>query len=157
MLLAQNMRDMHPAIAEDELAVVIAAMGDAVIAGQNLESRHALVDEKRGNLLLGPASGLLDAAGGEQDHVICNIGMADKMLAAVDYVVFAVAFSARGHRAQIRSRARLGHGQALDPLAPDGRLQIALDLLASARAQNVAGPRHRPMQRIAGSAQFPFQ
>ena len=76
------------------------------------------------------------------------------MLGAVDDEVIAIGLGAGLHRAQVRAGIGLGQAEAFDPLAADRRQQVALDLLALAGAQDVAGPRHRVLQGERGAAEL---
>ena len=83
---------------------------------------------------------VLLARSGKQDDEVGMVGVADEVLGAVDDEVIALLYRARLHAAQIGTGLRLGHGQALDTLAPHGRQQVALALLTPARQQDVGRP-----------------
>jgi hypothetical protein len=74
----------HAAVVEFENAVGIAAVRDVLVARPHFESRVPMsIKNAVIFLALALRRGLL-ARGGEQDHVIRVIGMADEMLGAVD-------------------------------------------------------------------------
>jgi len=115
---------------------------------------RVVVDQKAGDELAGPARCFLFARRGKQDRVIGDIGIGDEMFGAIDDEVFAITHGPGFHGAQVRAGLRFGHGQTLDPLAPDGGQQILLDLIALAGTQNVGRARHGILQGKGCAAQF---
>ena len=146
--------DRHPAIREHQLAMMEAAVGHRARPEPHVEARRALVHQERGDALLVALRRLLDAAGGEQHDEIGDIGIGDEMLGAVDDIDVALALGPRLHGAQVGAGVGLRQRQAFHPLAADRRLEIALDLLALAGAQDVRRPRDGILQGKAGAAEL---
>ena len=121
MLLAEDLRHRNAAVVEVDDHVVVAAVRDAVVAVDDLAARRVEVDEEAGDQLLRAAAGLLLAAGGEQDHVVGEVGVADEVLGAVDHVVVAVAHGAALHPAHVAAGVGLAHRHAVDAFAGDRR------------------------------------
>ena len=96
------------------------------------------------------------AGGREQDHVVGQVGVADEVLSAVDYVVVAAALGPAGHAPQVGAGVGLAHGQALHPLAPHGGQQVLLHLVAGAGPQDVGRPGHDVVQGVGGPAEGPL-
>ena len=78
------------------------------------------------------------ASGAHGDDDVVRLGsVGDERFLAVDDVGVAVADGSRLQRGDVRSRARLGHGQSGDHLAPDRRHEPALALLVVAEPVDV--------------------
>lgn len=81
--------------------------------------------------------------------------MADEVLGAGDDPVVTVALGAGAHAAQVGAGLRLGHGQALDPLAGHRGEQVAVPLLVGAGQEDARGaPDGVHLQCDAGPAQL---
>ena len=134
--LAQHRRPRHPAFAELQDAVVVAAMRDVAVAGPDLEARRALVDQESGHQPAFAARGLFLAGDREQDDEIRVIGMADEVLGAVDDEIRAALDRAGLHAAHIRSGPRLGDRQAFGSAR---RAPPEADSVRAARPRRPAG------------------
>ena len=121
MLLAEDLRHRNAAVVEVDDHVVVAAVGDALVAVDHVAPGRVEVDQEAGDQLLRTAAGLLLAAGGEQDDVVGEVGVADEVLGAVDDVVVAVAHGAALHAAHVAAGVGLAHRHAVDAFAGDGR------------------------------------
>src|SRR5215468_5103229 len=138
----------NPAVGERQLAVVVAAVRDRWRAAADGEPGGAVVDQEgRYRRALAPGA-RLGAGHREQHHEVGHVGVADEVLGAVDDPVAAVPAGPGRHGADIGPGARLGHRQAVVPLAADDRQQVLVDLAARAGLEDVARPRHQRLERV---------
>ena len=151
---AQQAGGGHPAILENQLALVIAPVRDALGPAPPGEAGRIEIDKEAADRLLAA----LLARRGAEDHEIGHIGVADEMLGAVDYEIptlfWAIPARESAHGADIGPGIGLGHREAVVPFAADRRQQILLDLAALAPAQDIAWAGDHHLQAIAGAAEF---
>ncbi len=128
------------------------------IARPDLEAGRAAIDEKAGYPLPGAAlTRVILPGGGEQDHEIRDVGVADEVLGAVDDPIPAVAPCEALHATNVGARVGLGHGQRIHLLAPHAGQEIALALLGIAGAKNVRRSPPPARQGHGGAAEFPLE
>ena len=124
-------------------------MRNRVVTGAYFEAGRAAIHQEAGNFLFRAPVGLFRAGGDEYDAKICNVGVADEVLGAIDDPVVTVRFCRALHAANIRTGVRFGHGQCIEFLATDDRRQVFLALLVVAanedagRTAEVNGESHR--------------
>ena len=149
------MRFRHTAIGEFQDAVLIATVGDVLVAVADGKARRALVDQESGDQLFLAARGFLFACGGKEDDEGSLVGMGDEMLGAGDDEVFTIGLGESLHAAQIRTDSRLGEGEAIRGFAGNGGEEIFLALFLIAGEQDVGGAENTvPMQRIGRAAKL---
>ena len=78
------------------------------------------------------------------------------MLGAVEHPITAIAPGTGLHAPDVRARPRFRHGERIHPLTPHGRQQVAFDLLALTRHQDILGPAEKVVQRHRAAPQFPL-
>ena len=92
---------------------------------------------------------------GEEDHEVGRVGVADEVLGSRDDPVGAVADRPGAHAAQVRTRLRLGHREALGALAGHHRPQVARPLVTLTGQQDPGRPGDdEHLQRVAGVAEL---
>ena len=168
VLLAEQVGGGDAGVVEVQDEVVIAPVRHAVVARQALHAGRVEVHQQRRDESARPAPGggtgrgrggtghRFSAGGREQDHVVGKVGVAYEVLGAVHDEPVAAALGPTGHAPQVGARARLAHGQALNPLAPHGGQQVLVHLFPGAGPQDVRRAGHYVLQGIAGEAEGPL-
>ena len=138
---------LHAGEADGGVAVRIGVRERGVV--HELDSLRGAVDEEQRGLLLAVHERLRhdDVHGG-------HVPVGHEPLLAVDHPAVAGAprggLDARG----VRAGVGLGHGVRVVELAPQGRAQVAVDLLRRAAGQDVVGAGHVPGERVGGTAEL---
>ena len=70
MLLPEDLGSRHPTVVKVQDQVVVAAVGDRVVARRHLQARGVVVDQERGDELFGAPRSVLFPGGREQDRVV---------------------------------------------------------------------------------------
>ncbi|KAF5289622.1 hypothetical protein FQR65_LT20784 [Abscondita terminalis] len=140
----------HGHIVEEEFAGVLGLHAHLVEHAPHAKARAVLgfYDEDGGAARALAGIGLADH---EDEAGQESVG--DEGLAAVDAVVVALAFGARAHALQVRSRTGLGHGDGADPLAARHGGQVLALLRLGAVVEQVVG--HDGVHGVAHAGQAP--
>ena len=115
--LAEEVRRRHDTIFEGQLAGVLPAQPELVELAPAHEAGRLGLHQKQADTLVwrvGVRIGL-----GDDDEQVADLAVGDEGLGAVEHVMVAGADGAGLHVGQVRSRARLGHGDAEQDVAGD--------------------------------------
>ena len=136
--------DRHAAAVEHQLALVVPAVRDAAGPAAHLEAGRADVDEEGADRAGADRARVSSVpGGGEQDHVVGHVRVADEVLGAVDDPV-AVGPPTRSARVVMLRTSEPEPGSVIARQScrspAHGRQEVLLDLVALARLQDVARP-----------------
>ncbi|MOA11427.1 hypothetical protein D3C78_1313660 [compost metagenome] len=125
---------------------MITAVAHALGPAADGHARGAAVDQEGGHRVARLAVVLVGVGDGKDNGEIGVAGMADEVLAAVQYEVVTLAHGAGLDRIGIGAGTRFGEGKAVGLLALDARQQVVVDLFVLAGHEDLRRPRDKHMQ-----------